>query len=107
MDVSSGDAYILESGTFSNPVAYAAGDRFSIVCDSGLVRYYQNGVLHHTTAVSYAVRYLDSSFYNSNGVAQNLTFGPVESVGTDQIDPESATSVFSAYEAGPVIEEFP
>jgi hypothetical protein len=94
-------AYVFRSGSSSGPYTYTAGDRFEIVRDSTSVRWYQNGVLIESTAVAGAVSYLDSSFLDIGDAISKLTFGPISSVGTDQIDPHAGTETFSVFDAGP------
>jgi hypothetical protein len=106
------EAYVLVAGTLTGSgYSYAVGDRFSIVRDNVAVRFYQNGVLLYTGTPPADPSYLDGAFYHTGASVDSLQFGPIESVGTDQIDDaavttpkiddEAVTSLAQSFDAGP------
>jgi hypothetical protein len=61
-------------------VAYVAGDIFSITYDNVNVRWYVNGALVWTHAVTDGLTlYIDSSFLDGNAVIESIQFGPYQS----------------------------
>lgn len=101
-----GNATIYEGGS---PIAtygtYTTSTEFAVTYDGAHVRYYKDRVLVRTVAASSLVLYADASFYSFGGAVNSLRFGPgtsLEAVGTPGIEPFAATSVYTAYDGGPV-----
>jgi hypothetical protein len=100
---SSGQARIYESGSLiSSPATYTTTSLFGITYDGSNVKYYLDGVLHRTVAVSGLTLFMDSSF-NAVGCSCNgLEFGPgdvLTLVDTQQIGPDAATEVLTITDA--------
>ncbi|SEB38883.1 hypothetical protein SAMN04489761_0368 [Tenacibaculum sp. MAR_2009_124] len=74
--VVNGRIYIYENGGYKgNFTNYVQGDQFKInvACD-GTVTYLKNGTVFYTSTITRSQPlYLDSSFYNSNGGANNIS----------------------------------
>jgi len=67
-------------------VAYVAGDIFSITYDNVNVRWYVNGALVWTHAVTDGLTlYIDSSFLDGNAVIESIQFGPYQSNNWDDV----------------------
>jgi len=64
--VANGTVQIYESGAYRGTFGtYATGDRLRVALESGVVKYYKNGTLFYTSAVSPVLPLrIDSSFYN-------------------------------------------
>lgn len=93
---------VIESNTFPyGPIAYAAGDVFTITYDGANVRYYQNGAIQRTVAAAAGLRlFLDTSFFTNAGSIRNLRFGPYGSPSavspTNQITSANITTFMAA-----------
>lgn len=79
---SDGSLYAYENGNQQGSAlgARASGDVYSITYDGSNIRYYQNGVVIRTVAVTITNRlYADSSFATPNAIVKNIQFGPLSS----------------------------
>ena len=57
---------------------YTANDELKISYDAATVRYYKNGtLLRRVAVVSQVALHLDSSFFTSNAIVNELRFGGV------------------------------
>jgi hypothetical protein len=94
------EAHSVVGGSFSSGQwDYVVGDRFEMIQDGFKVRWYQNGVLLHTEDTSFTARGLDGTFYHMDASVDDLVYGPVEGVGTGQLDLESVDEVAQDEEA--------
>ena len=73
---------------------YTTSDYLEVVYDGVNARYYKNRELMATFAAANAgsAMFLDSSFFDDGAIANDVQFGPVDSVGQVQIDPEAAST---------------
>jgi len=69
-----GTAEVRESGGYRSETSFAAGDRFSITVDGGVVRYARNGSVFYTSGsqASYAVR-AHVVFFGANGAVSGFS----------------------------------
>ncbi len=102
---SGGSLSIYESGNLIGAYGtYTEQTELAITYDGANVRYYKDRQLMRTFAISSAVFYADSSFYDPGGAVNSLHFGPgtaLEAVGTPGIEPYAATDTYFASDAGP------
>lgn len=101
---SAGIIQIYESGTLviSNAGSYTTATLFGITYDGTTVTYLANGQSLHTSTISGAALYMDSSFFTPGGGVNSLRWGPttnLEVVDTLQIGQDAASSVASAQSA--------
>jgi hypothetical protein len=97
-------ATIYENGfPISAPFPYNTGYRFSVLRDLDTVRFYMNGELMGYVACAPNYAYMDSSFFHVGAQTQYVEFFQLDSVSTNQIDPEAATEVLSNFVDGPVV----
>lgn len=98
-----GQARIYESGTLiSSPATYTTTSLFAITYDGSNVKYYLDGTLHRTVAVSGLTLFMDSSFNLPGCSCNGLEFGPgdvVTQVDTQQIGDNAATEVLTVTDA--------
>jgi Tfp pilus assembly protein PilX len=65
--------YVMENGASKYTGSYAANDLLRIAVESGVVNYYQNGILRYTsTAAPAATLIFDSAFYDTNSTIANV-----------------------------------
>ena len=69
-----GTAEVRESGGYRSETSFAAGDRFSITVDGGVVRYARNGSVFYTSGsqAGYAVR-AHVVFFGANGAVSGFS----------------------------------
>jgi alpha-tubulin suppressor-like RCC1 family protein len=66
--VNDGTLHVYESGAYRGPVGtYAAGDRVRVALEAGVVKYYKNGTLLYTSAVSPELPLRIDSSFNTPG----------------------------------------
>jgi Putative phage tail protein len=96
----SGIAYIYESGTNVATIGtYAITDRFSMTYDGSNIRYYYNGVLQRTIALSAALIIAYTNFYSAGAGFNSFDFGPgvtVPFIDTTGLGSNAATVTGSA-----------
>ncbi len=68
----SGILYVIENGTGKGTFSYVTGDVLRVAVDSGVVKYYKNGVLLYTSLVAptYPLNF-DTSLYQPGATIQN------------------------------------
>jgi hypothetical protein len=104
---SDGLLYIYESGSQigTNYGAYTTATELSITYDATSILYYKDRVLIRTVVDASEVFFADASFYNPGAAVNSLHFGPgtsLEAVSTPGIEPNAATDVYAATDAGPI-----
>jgi RHS repeat-associated protein len=68
-----GTLYLFEAGSYSVLGSYSAGDRLKVAVESGVVKYYQNGQLIHTSTVAPTYPLLvDTSLYSNGSTLTNV-----------------------------------
>lgn len=85
--------------------AYTTSTEFAITYDGSNIRYYKDRVLQRTVAISSLTLFADASFYSPGAAVNSLHFGPgtsLEAVGTPAIEPNAATDIYAATDAGPI-----
>jgi len=82
----SGILYLFEAGSYGVIGSYSAGDRLKVAVESGVVKYYQNGQLIHTstTAPTYPLL-VDTAFYSNGGTISNAVISNGSGGGTGSI----------------------
>jgi alpha-tubulin suppressor-like RCC1 family protein len=81
-----GTIHVYEAGAYRGPVGtYATGDRVRVALEAGVVKYYKNGTLLYTSAVSPVLPLrVDSSFYHSRSSVLNVVL--VGDAATDTLE---------------------
>lgn len=75
---SAADLFIYESGTLvvTVPGTYTTSTLLAISYDGTSARYYKDGELIRTQAMTMATAFFDSSFYRVGGILKDIKFGP-------------------------------
>lgn len=103
---------IYENGAHAGDFGtYTTATLLAITYDGTNVRYYKDGVLQRTLALSVSTMFFDSSFYAVGSVLKEMKFGPgtvLPAVDTSDIAPNAVTEVTSVMSASETrtVEDF-
>ncbi len=74
--LANGEAAVFEMGVYKGEVNYTTGDVFRVAIQSGLVRYYKNGVLFYTSLTRPTYPVVTAAWIDQlNGTVTNATMG--------------------------------
>jgi thermitase len=93
-----GYVYIYQSGNYVGQFGtYGAGDRFRVLVESGVVKYYKNGILFYTSGVTPTYPLLvDTSLYSTGATIINAVIyssSASNSFSMERIDPINRTGI--------------